>query len=166
MWIEICTPIITSFWVLKVTSHTEVWIEILRFWYKHIALFMSPPIRRCGLKLKKCCLVSKISASHLPYGGVDWNFTWFNTCCYSIRRSPPIRRCGLKLELVDLQYLLWLVTSHTEVWIEILSHVTINPCPHSHLPYGGVDWNIFSKFSPPLLLLSPPIRRCGLKLKI
>ena len=36
-----------------------------------------------------------------------------------ISQSPPIRRCGLKSWSIPLDILLTIVTSHTEVWIEI-----------------------------------------------
>ena len=86
------------------------------------------------------CHIS-LDICHLPYGGVDWN-------TFTINRS---RYCKG-------------VTSHTEVWIEISTLHWINRriC-FCHLPYGGVDWNISVMLKVKVCLLSPPMRRCGLK---
>ena len=79
--------------------------------------------------------------------------------------SPPIRRCGLKYIVniaTTIKFII--VTSYTEVWIEIhnfLSSIVLIFC---HLLYGGVDWNILNQCSYLSINQSPPIRRCGLKL--
>ena len=101
----------------SVTSYTEVWIEITILAINTLSAKVSPPIRRCGLKLcmrlqmvwrlksppiRRCGLkfnlvpkLISVSFCHLLYGGVDWN--WLISCIYNCRyKSPPIRRCGLK----------------------------------------------------------------------
>ena len=77
--------------------------------------------------------------------------------------SPPIRRCGLKFQHLLALYKTYHVTSHTEVWIEILIHrtpdlafiVTSHTEVWIEIDTNLFDWWVFDK--------SPPIRRCGLK---
>ena len=50
MWIEINTNVSMLGESFKVTSYTEVWIEILAKGILGEKVAVSPPIRRCGLK--------------------------------------------------------------------------------------------------------------------
>ena len=121
-----------------------MWIEI-PIAIPNAVTLLSPPIRRCGLKLNLYipCLgylhvtsytevwieiTTRLSRDHsrqchLLYGGVDWNFAW-KPCSWWLLASPPIRRCGLKL-----------VLNH------IKEHIFMG-----HLLYGGVDWNTLKNF--------------------
>ena len=78
---------------------------------------MSPLIRRCGLKF--------IASGLYPI---------------SKAMSPLIRRCGLKSSYDPKFNIYTQVTSHTEVWIEIIcSLATFAAVSTCHLSYGGVD---------------------------
>ena len=98
-----------------VTSHTEVWIEILPPDYILPLLNRSPPIRRCGLKLLMILIIklSIIVTSHTE--------VWIEI--FGDLLMPKLRD----------------VTSHTEVWIEIHILLPLGLIFISHLPYGGVD---------------------------
>ena len=80
--------------------------------------FLSPPIRRCGLKLmiikEKLQLMSVTSYTEVWIEIIPTSY-----CC---------------------KY--WYVTSYTEVWIEIYSQYSNDyKIYYCHLLYGGVDWN-------------------------
>ena len=79
----------------------------------YISWQRSPPIRRCGLKFKKCCLVSKMSAV------TSYTEVWIEILYF----------LGLP-KLVG-------VTSYTEVWIEISKYISLVANCICHLLYGG-----------------------------
>ena len=70
VWIEIIELILDLIKNPIVTSYTEVWIEIICQEKDGKHYPVSPPIRRCGLKLKAYECKDPVD-SHLLYGGVD-----------------------------------------------------------------------------------------------
>ena len=105
-----------------VTSYTEVWIEIYSESLDDVINEVSPPIRRCGLKSQPDECIAKINKSP-PIRRCGLKLVISTTICIGLW-SPPIRRCGLKY-LYGLACLLrFLITSHTEVWIEIRPNCT------------------------------------------
>ena len=123
----------------EVTSLTDVWIEMLRI-----------------------CQYVRCLSGHIPYGCVDWNkfatiqYTWFNchipygcvdwneaseSSINFLPRSHPLRMCGLKYRIHERSIWQISVTSHTDVWIEMLKKWKKTHLGKSHIPYGCVDWN-------------------------
>ena len=81
-------------------------------------LLLSPPIRRCGLKFSILSLILTTGASPpIRRCGLKFHIDTSDTSHYHVTSQ---RRCGLKLLHHEIVALLNVVTSHTEVWIEIL----------------------------------------------
>ena len=149
----------------RVTSYTEVWIEIS----------MTASSCRCTLRHLLYggvdwnpvpISINRAPTCHLLYGGVDWNsniiISTFTISCHLLYGGVDWNEIYMLIESGDT-----MVTSYTEVWIEILNqHLEDNRVYQSHLLYGGVDWNYSCKVVLILNIWSPPIRRCGLKFQI
>ena len=121
----------------QVTSHVEVWIETFDKDFD-LLTHTSPPTWRCGLKRARCGLFTHYHMSPPTWRcGLKLN----SVQSYKLLTSPPTWRCGLKLMLLLSSERGEKVTSHVEVWIETW-FLRFNVINISHLPRGGVDWNL------------------------
>ena len=102
----------------------------------------SLPLRECGLKYHNCNYMHQ-NFCHSPCGSVDWNSHIAIAFLSLLSHSP----CGS----VDWNQ-------------EVTNIFWFNTC---HSPCGSVDWNFCPRLLPvEELLLSLPLRECGLKYQL